>query len=146
MASSIEFRRANANDWAVVAQLLQSAHLPLEGAQANLANFITAWRGSTLLGCIGLEVYGRTGLLRSAAVKESERGNGLGLELTRRLLSQARADGLQQMILLTETAQGFFPKFGFEVIERSQVPSEALASVEFTTACPDSAIVMRLGL
>jgi amino-acid N-acetyltransferase len=44
---------------------------------------------------------------------------------------------------LTTTAERYFPKFGFERIERNDVPASVQASVEFTSACPSSAIVMR---
>ena len=44
---------------------------------------------------------------------------------------------------LTTTAERFFPKFGFEGIARSDVPPSVQASIEFTSACPSSAMVMR---
>jgi amino-acid N-acetyltransferase len=44
---------------------------------------------------------------------------------------------------LTTTAERFFPKFGFEPIDREQVPPSVRESVEFQSACPASAIVMR---
>jgi hypothetical protein len=45
--------------------------------------------------------------------------------------------------LLTTTAERFFPKFGFESIARTDVPATVQASIEFTSACPTSAAVMR---
>jgi amino-acid N-acetyltransferase len=50
------------------------------------------------------------------------------------------------MYLLTTTAERYFPKFGFERIERRDVPETVQASVEFTSACPASAVVMRKSL
>jgi amino-acid N-acetyltransferase len=47
------------------------------------------------------------------------------------------------VFLLTTTAEKFFPRFGFEQIAREDVPPSVQASVEFTSACPTSAIVMR---
>jgi amino-acid N-acetyltransferase len=47
------------------------------------------------------------------------------------------------VFLLTTTAERFFPKFGFEQIDREQVPASVQQSVEFQSACPASAIVMR---
>jgi len=44
---------------------------------------------------------------------------------------------------LTTTAEGFFPKFGFERIPRADVPARVQESVEFVSACPASAVVMR---
>jgi amino-acid N-acetyltransferase len=120
--------------------------LPLDGAQEHLPHFVLALRGDEIAGCAGLERYAETGLLRSVAVREAERGMGLGQELTRRVLDAARESGVRQVILLTETARDFFTRFGFRQISRADVPVEALASVEFQTACPESATVMRVGL
>ena len=50
---------------------------------------------------------------------------------------------LELCLLLTTTAEKFFPRFGFEQIAREDVPPSVQASVEFTSACPTSAIVMR---
>ncbi len=144
--SALIFRNANAADWDSIAQLLQHAQLPLDGAQAHLANFIVAERGNELAGCAGLECYNATGLLRSVAVKEAERGRGVGRELTQRILIQARREGIHTIVLLTETAQEFFPQFGFRAISRTEVPPAVLASAEFQANCCTSAGVMRLEL
>ena len=50
---------------------------------------------------------------------------------------------ISALYLLTTTAAGFFPKFGFERIDRCDVPRSVQMSVEFTSACPSSATVMR---
>jgi amino-acid N-acetyltransferase len=53
-----------------------------------------------------------------------------------------RARPEEALYLLTTTAEGYFPKLGFERISRGDVPASIQASVEFTSACPASAIVM----
>ena len=55
----------------------------------------------------------------------------------------ARDTGMNTLYLLTTTAERYFPKFGFERIERHEVPASVQVSVEFTSACPSNAIVMR---
>jgi amino-acid N-acetyltransferase len=55
----------------------------------------------------------------------------------------AGARHLAQVYLLTTTAQAFFARLGFEIIERSSVPETVQQSVEFKGACPASAIAMR---
>jgi len=142
----LNIRLAEQSDWAQITQLLQDSNLPTVGAQEHLPNFVTAWRGSVLVGCAGLENYGTVGLLRSVAVKPAERGIGLGQTLTQRMLTQAKEKGLDQVLLLTETAQEFFPRFGFQVINRTAVPIEATESAEFKGACCESAVVMALSL
>ena len=49
---------------------------------------------------------------------------------------------MRTVYLLTETAAEFFPRFGFRPIARDTVDPAVRASVEFTSACPDTALVM----
>ena len=146
MMHPLAFRKAGISDWESIAALLQSAALPLDGAREHLDGFVLAVRGESLVGCAGLERRPRTGLLRSVAVEESERGSGLGQALVGRVLDQARGMGMRQVVLLTETARDYFPKFGFRESTRAQAPVEALESLEFKTACGESAVVMILDL
>ena len=44
--------------------------------------------------------------------------------------------------LLTTTAEGWFPRLGFVRVDRARVPAAVQLSVEFTAACPASAVVM----
>lgn len=144
--NEITFRFATAADWPAIAQVLSAAKLPLDGAEAHVHSFLLALSDTHLLGTAALEKYGTSALLRSVAVTESQRGTGLGHELTRRTLDLAHAAGITQVVLLTTTAARFFRRFGFEVIEREQVPEAMLASAEFKGACPASAVLMGLDL
>jgi amino-acid N-acetyltransferase len=58
-------------------------------------------------------------------------------------LALAHELGVPMVFLLTTTAAEFFPRFGFERISREDVPASVKASVEFQSACPASAVVMR---
>ena len=90
-----------------------------------------------------MEFYADGALLRSVAVDPSWQGKQLGHRLTDAALHIATARGANTVFLLTTTAERFFPQFGFEPIDREQVPPSVRASVEFQSACPASAIVMR---
>lgn len=140
------FRQATAADWPRIEDLLTSAHLPLDGAQQHVPDFLLAFRGERLVGSAALERYGEAALLRSVAVAEEERSTGLGQEIVRRLLDCAYADGIRTVVLLTNTAERFFPRFGFRQVDRDQVPEPVKASAEFQGACPASAAVMQLDL
>jgi amino-acid N-acetyltransferase len=139
-------RRATAHDWPRLAALLETAELPLAGAEEHLPNFLLAFRADALIGFAGLECYGDTALLRSVAVAPTERGQGLGQALVRQALAEAASWGVHQVVLLTTTAANFFPRFGFQPISRTEMPLAAQASVEFQEACPASATVMSLML
>jgi amino-acid N-acetyltransferase len=91
---------------------------------------------------VGLELYGESALLRSAAVEESWRGSGVGRVLVERALDLARGRGIEDVYLLTTTAEYYFPKFGFVCVRRDEVAQGVRSSVEFQTACPASATVM----
>jgi len=99
-----------------------------------------------LVGSAALELYGSAALLRSVSVSPALQRKGLGQRLTIAALALARERGVSQVFLLTETAREFFPRFGFRTVERADVPPAVKQSVEFTTACPDSALVMAVAL
>jgi amino-acid N-acetyltransferase len=105
---------------------------------------VVARRSAQVIGCAGLELYSESALLRSVAVALPVRGTGLGQALTWAALDLARGRGARRVYLLTETAEGFFPKFGFAPVERGAVDPAVLASEEFKTLCPVSAVAMVL--
>ena len=149
LVNEIVFRPAESSEWEKVAELLTMAGLPLAGAQENLSGFLLAFRGDELVGSAGLERYGAAGedaLLRSLAVADRERGRGLGSALVEKLLARARSERIARIVLLTETAEPFFARFGFRRIARADAPESVRSSVEFQSACPQSAAVMTLSM
>ena len=141
--AGLRVRPARPADYPAVAGLLDAAALPTAGLSPSLADFLVAEGSDGLVGAIGLEVYGRAALLRSAVVAPAEQGRGAGTALVRRLLDHARARGVHDIYLLTNTAEDWFPRFGFGRIGREAVPAALHASAEFQGACPDSAVIMR---
>jgi phosphinothricin acetyltransferase len=126
--------------------LLHSSGLPSDGLSAHLPTTLLARDGHHVVGSAALEIYGPHALLRSVAVDNSLRGQGLGIRLTQAALDHAASLGVTDVFLLTETAADFFPRFGFAPVTRADVPPNVLQSVEFTTLCPDTALVMALHL
>lgn len=143
---NIVIEPATLADWPALCALLEQSGLPTAGLADHLAYTLVARAGSAMVGCAALERYGRYALLRSVAVAAETRGTGLGQQLTQVALELARHEAVQVVYLLTETAATFFPRFGFEPVERSQVPAAVRQSVEFTTACPASALAMAVTL
>ena len=95
---------------------------------------------------MGVEIYGTAGLLRSVAVDIPHRGLGLGIQLTETALDLAKQRGVKTLYLLSETAADFFLRFGFTRITRADVEPAVKGSAEFTGACADTAVVLRLEL
>jgi amino-acid N-acetyltransferase len=144
MTPGPEVRLAMAADYQAVIALLEAAGLPTAGVPLTLDDFLVADTESGLAGAIGLERYGSAALLRSAVVRPGDQGTGIGAALVRALLDRARNGEVQEIYLLTTTAERWFPRFGFTPIARTQVPEAVRASVEFREACPASAAVMRV--
>jgi amino-acid N-acetyltransferase len=134
---------ATEHDLPAIHALLERLHLPLAGVDAHLPTLLVAREDEQIVGTAALELYADGALLRSVAVDTRRQGQRLGQQLTDAALELATARGAETVFLLTTTAERFFPKFGFEPIDREQVPLSVRASVEFQSACPASAIVMR---
>jgi amino-acid N-acetyltransferase len=126
-----------------VLELLSQHRLPLEGVREHLETMLVARQDGRIVGTAALELYADGALLRSVAVAPALQGTGLGRRLIEAALEVARARGMRDVFLLTTTADGYFPRFGFARIERTSVPASVQASVEFRSACPASAVAMH---
>jgi amino-acid N-acetyltransferase len=138
--SEFEIRDARITDAPAIAALVRDAGLPVEGIERT--QFTVAEHAGRIVGCAGLEVHGDAALLRSVAVDAGWRGRRVGDALVRALLDSAVRLKLDPVVLLTTTAPGWFPRFGFEVTTRTGIPPALLESAEFKGACPDTATVM----
>ena len=134
---------AEASDLPAVRRLLETQHLPLDGIDEHVSTMVVAKKGSEVVGAAAVELYADGALLRSVVVDPMVQGQGLGHRLSDAALSIAKERGTDTAFLLTTTAEKFFPKLGFEQIVRDDVPASVQASIEFQSACPASAVVMR---
>jgi amino-acid N-acetyltransferase len=141
--TDVAIERASSRDVPELMGLLRDQELPIDGLEQHLATTFVARQRGRVVGSVAVEIYPDGGLLRSVAVAAGLQGRGLGRALTDAAFSMARENGLDALYLLTTTAEHYFPKFGFERVDREEVPASVRTSVEFTTACPSSAIVMR---
>ena len=141
--TAVSIAPARLSDYDVVAALLEREHLPLAGLRQHFENAIVGRAGNRIVGCAALEVYEGGALLRSVVVDAEYRGAGVGSDLTRATIQLAMRSFVPSIYVLTTTAERFFRKFDFEIVDRADVPASVVASAEFTHACPSSAIVMR---
>jgi len=136
--------KAKKQDLDDILRLMDVYDLPREGLAEHVESSLIARDGEILLGNVTLELYGDSALLRSVAVAPEARGSGLGKRLTKAALDSAWEGGVRDVYLLTETASDFFRRFfGFAAVERNNVPDDVKQSVEFISACPVSALVMK---
>jgi amino-acid N-acetyltransferase len=138
--------RARKSDLPDVLRLLEHHQLPLADVDNHIDTMVVARNDGRVVGVAGLELYAEGALLRSVAVDPALQGQRLGHQLTESALAMAREHGVENVFLLTTTAEGFFPKFGFAPIQRNDVPASVQSSVEFQSACPASAVAMRKGM
>jgi amino-acid N-acetyltransferase len=134
---------ASHSDLPAVRDLLARLQLPLDEIDDHVQTMIVAREEGQVVGTASLELYAEGALLRSVAVDPARQGRRLGRQLTEAALRLAESRGADTVFLLTMTAERYFPKFGFEEITRDEVPASVQSSVEFRSACPSSAIVMR---
>jgi amino-acid N-acetyltransferase len=137
---------ARDGDLPAVRDLLARLDLPLDEIDDHVQTMLVAREEGQVVGTAALELYADGALLRSVAVDPVRQGRRLGHRLTEAALRLARTHGAETVFLLTTTAERFFPRFGFEEVTRDEVPASVQASVEFRSACPSSAIVMRTRL
>lgn len=143
----MEVRPATRDDLPAIRALLEDSALPAsdvdgEGSQ----EFLVAREDGRLAGCIGLEVHGPAGLLRSFAVPSALRRRGIGAALHEAAVARARALGVRDLYVLTTTVKERALRTGFEEVAREEVPEALREGAQFRSLCPASAACLRLRL
>ena len=147
---SIRVRAATHDDLFAIVSLVRARELPTDGladlVRAHPAHVLVAELGGAVVGVGALDVHDKAALLRSIAVASDLATLGVGSRLVTDLLALAQSMHVSSVYLLTTTADQWFPRFGFGVVERAHVPIAISGTVEFTKACPSSAIAMHRAL
>lgn len=143
MIYSIEIKKADAASRPAIIAMLEAEKLPTKDLPYDLENFLVAWENLQIVGVIGLEVFGKLGLLRSMVVNDQHRNKGIAGKLVSDLESIARSKGIGNLFLLTETAAMYFERLGYRIVDRSVAPEAIQASSEFSSLCPASATLMQ---
>ena len=136
---------ATAQHFDRVLTLLRHASLPTSDLSAarSAEFFLVAVEEDAVVGAIGMEVHGDVALLRSLVIEGGRRGSGIGTALVKAAETRTLANGIREVVLLTETAQKFFQHCGYQVIDRSSAPLAVQSAQEFKALCPQSATCMR---
>ncbi|MFW9992473.1 MAG: GNAT family N-acetyltransferase [Candidatus Odinarchaeota archaeon] len=135
MNLEISIEKTRESDMEQILELLKLVNLTVEGISKHLDHFYVVKTSGKVVGCIGLEVYEKIGLLRSLAVHPDYQKAGLGTKLTEKLLVHAKDVGIQDLYLLTSTAKKFFKRFGFKVITKDNLASIIKRSPGFSYSC-----------
>ena len=88
--------------------------------------FVVREDDGRVIAVAGLEIHGEDGLLRSVAVDNDYRGQGLATSLIEAVLERAARVGLRSVYLLTTTARDYFARRGFTECDRASAPKPIL--------------------
>jgi N-acetylglutamate synthase-like GNAT family acetyltransferase/SAM-dependent methyltransferase len=132
---------AREGDIPAIESLLAEAGLPVD-VRPHLSDFLVARHRGSVVGCVGMEVRGSDALFRSLAVDAAYRGSGLGRRLYDALAERAWGNGIQRAYLLTTTIAPLAESWGFERIDRAEVPPAIQETSQFRGACCASAVAM----
>lgn len=138
---TLAIRPASAADLGASIDLLLKAGLPVADASADLLAFV-AEKNDVFQGVIGVESFGKIGLLRSLVVSIDARGGGVGPALVTALEVDCLANAVEELWLLTIDADRFFEKRGFAARDRADAPDAIRSTAEFQGLCPQDAVLM----
>ena len=139
----MRFVEARDDDRPRIERLLRDSGLPTSDLDSSPVRLFVGYDDGQFVGVGGLERYGTDGLLRSVAVPDALRGDGLGTAIYREIEARAREDGIERLYLLTETAAPFFADLGFEVVDRDDAPGAIQETTEFGELCSATETCMR---
>ena len=144
----VKVLEASGADLGDILALLSAVDLPHEGVAEHVGGFLVARDGAgRILGTVGIERHGVTGLLRSAAVAPDLHGTGLGSCLIAAVLERASQGGIEKVVLLTSTARDFFARrFGFTEYDRTEFDGQLSGSPEWWLPRCSTAVCMALDL
>lgn len=143
---AITLRNAQPHELERIQALLAENNLPTQDVRTNLDSFYVAEEGGDLVGIGGLELYPPHGLLRSLVVPPTVRSRGYGSLLLAKLEDTARQHSIEELYLLTTTAEEFFRQHGYDASPRDHAPTQISRTREFAELCPSSATLMQKSL
>jgi HAD superfamily hydrolase (TIGR01450 family) len=134
-------RRPQSDELEAVRALVKEAGLAAQDLEAREAVVLEA--EEDLLASASAAVREGEAYLHSVAVRRDVRGHHLGTLTVAAATRRAAAGGARRAYLLTEDAEGFFGRLGFERIDRTDLPAWVTAR---STACSSAATAMRRAL
>jgi len=135
---------ARAHDLRGALELLGRAELSDRDVSEGWGHyFVVREDDGRVVALAGLELHGEDGLLRSVAVEEDYRRQGLATSLVEAVLQRAQRVGLRSVYLLTTTARDYFARHGFSDCPREAAPPAIRESWEWTSGCPSTAAFMQ---
>ena len=122
-------------------------HRSLEAIYEMLREFVVAIEDGQVIGCVAVDIFwSDLAEVKSLAVADGRRGQGIGRRLVEAAEADARKLGVRKLFSLTYE-EGFFLSRGFVVIDRDTLPEkvwrECIACPKFD-ACDEIAMIKVL--
>ncbi len=132
-------------DERAVYALLRDAKLPIDDlTPQHLRHFLVMREGTDIVGVAGVEQIGKSlGLVRSIAVKEEFRAQGIASKLYRAAEEHACSMGFKEVFAMTTTIEEWLTRLGYERVARENVPEEIRQTRQFSGLCPQSVAIMH---
>jgi amino-acid N-acetyltransferase len=137
-----QVEHASSRDLVPIRGLLEAAGLPTNDLESARPEFVVIREEGRVIAAGALQRFRSSALLRSVVVAADRRRSGLRRAIVGELERSARAAQVGQLVLLTQTAQEFFARQGYRVIERGNAPQDMQGSEESGSLCPSSAACM----
>jgi amino-acid N-acetyltransferase len=147
-------RKARVGDVRAIQGLIEGSasrgemlHRSLSEIYDNIRDFYIFQGNQSLLGTCALHIcWEDLAEVRSLTVSEEERRKGIGSELVKACLREAKRLGVRKVFVLTYEPS-FFGKFGFEIVDKASLPhkvwSDCLKCVKFPD-CDEIAMILQL--
>ena len=121
LASDVESIQFLINEYAKRGLLLPRS---LNSIFEHLRDFWVCEEDKKIVGVCALSIaWDNLAEIRSLAVKENKIGQGIGSELVKRCIEEAKELGIRKVFTLTYQVN-FFKKLGFRIIEKEQLPQK----------------------
>jgi amino-acid N-acetyltransferase len=144
-------RLARTGDLPAIMEMLEGAGLYAGGVDEHVHRFLVAERPNApekerLAGTVGMEVYGRSGLLRSFVVERKAWNPDLGISMFGAAMALAKRLQLQDLFLLSKSVHPLFLALGFQPVEWDKAPREMRESEHVRQIRADTGVLMRLDM
>jgi amino-acid N-acetyltransferase len=120
-------------------------HRSLESVYEALRDFLVCDQDGQVVGCVALMIcWKELGEIRSLAVAPERQGKGIGGQLMRRAVEDARGIGLKRVFALTYEPR-FFERHGFRGVDRELLPTKVWRDCIHcprADACDEIAVVL----
>ena len=145
MSFSSRIEIATYQDIEEIIKLLESVGEATEDVDPDFTKFfvIRDEDRTKIIGCVGLELFTGTALLRSFAIDPLHQENEIGSSLVEKLLEDAFEAGTEAVYVCSSKAPTFFWNIGFIGIDLDDVPGEIRTSKLFTKDCPHVAAFVK---